>query len=144
MTGARERIWFSGNLMTLLHADGWTMLESQMRAGHAPPLHLHRGDDEAFYVLEGSMAFRRGEETLHLVAGAAVVVPRGVPHAFRVGPRGAKALQIATGPQLAAFIREAGEPATADTLPPDMPVDRDAIARAAERHDMVIVGRPLD
>jgi len=46
------------------------------------PLHLHRDDDEAWYVLDGTLGFRLGEEELAAGAGAAVVAPRGVPHTY--------------------------------------------------------------
>jgi mannose-6-phosphate isomerase-like protein (cupin superfamily) len=46
------------------------------------PLHLHRRDDEAWYVLEGRLAFRVGDEELEARAGEAVFAPRGVPHTF--------------------------------------------------------------
>lgn len=136
-------MWFSGNLMTLRHAEGWTFLEARLHPGHAPPLHLHRNEDEAFYVLEGTMRFRRGDELHDLGPGDFLVVPQGVPHAFRVGPDGARTIQVATGTDLAAFIRDAGEPAPEPVLPPDPAFDREAVARAAERHDMVVVGPPL-
>lgn len=126
--------------MTLLHTDGWTLLEAQMRPGHAPPLHVHNTEDEAFYVLEGSMLFRHGGEALELGAGDSLVVKRGTPHAFRVGPSGVRAVQVATGTALAEFIREVGEPAPSATLPTDVRVDPEAVARAAERHDMTVIG----
>lgn len=138
-----EHIWFSGNLMTLLHTDGWTLLTSHMRAGHAPPLHIHRGEDEGFYLLSGSMIFQCGEEIVDLQAGSSLVVAKGVPHAFLVGEAGARAIQIATGPALAEFIRAAGVPALTAELPDPGPIDHDAIAHAAERHDMLVVGPPL-
>jgi mannose-6-phosphate isomerase-like protein (cupin superfamily) len=46
------------------------------------PLHVHREDDEAWYVLEGALAFRIGEDELEARAGEAVFAPRGVPHTF--------------------------------------------------------------
>ena len=46
------------------------------------PLHVHLEDDEAWYVLEGTLRFRLGERELEAHAGAAVVGPRGVPHTF--------------------------------------------------------------
>ena len=139
-----EHIWFGGNLMTLLHTDEWTLLETQMRPGHAPPLHVHNTEDEAFYVLDGSMLFKHGDEAMDLGPGDSLVVKRGTPHAFRVGPSGARALQVATGTALADFIREVGEPAPSPTLPTEVHFDPDAIARAAERHDMTVVGPSLN
>ena len=46
------------------------------------PLHLHRLCDEAWYVLEGSLCVRVGEEVVTLTAGSAVLVERGTPHTF--------------------------------------------------------------
>ena len=46
------------------------------------PLHLHRSDDEAWYVLEGSLCVRRGREIVEAGAGSAVFVPRGTPHTY--------------------------------------------------------------
>jgi quercetin dioxygenase-like cupin family protein len=47
-----------------------------------PPLHLHRGWDEAFYVLEGEMTFLVDGRTHAAPAGSFVFVPRGVLHTF--------------------------------------------------------------
>ena len=47
----------------------------------APP-HVHFGDDEAWYVLEGRLCVRVGEDTVEAAAGAAVLVPRGAPHTY--------------------------------------------------------------
>ena len=46
------------------------------------PLHLHRHDDEAWYVLEGSLCVRKGSEIVEAQAGSAVLVPRGTPHTY--------------------------------------------------------------
>lgn len=44
------------------------------------PLHLHRNDDEAWYVLEGVLCVKVGDEDVELRAGSGVLVPRGTPH----------------------------------------------------------------
>ena len=46
------------------------------------PLHLHRNDDEAWYVLEGKLCVKMGDDTVEAGAGAAVLVPRGTPHTY--------------------------------------------------------------
>ena len=46
------------------------------------PLHLHRHDDEAWYVLEGKLCVRVGKEIVEASAGSAVFVPRGTPHTY--------------------------------------------------------------
>ena len=46
------------------------------------PLHRHLGDDEAWYVLEGVLRFRLGDEEVEAEAGGAVMAPRGTVHTF--------------------------------------------------------------
>ena len=46
------------------------------------PLHLHRNDDEAWYVLEGTLCVRVGNEVVEAAVGSAVFVPRGTPHTY--------------------------------------------------------------
>jgi Cupin domain len=46
------------------------------------PLHVHHDDDEAWYVLEGRLRVRIGEDQLDVPAGAAVIGPHGLPHTF--------------------------------------------------------------
>lgn len=46
------------------------------------PLHLHRNDDEAWYVLEGTLCVRLGKDVVEAHAGSAVFVPRGTAHTY--------------------------------------------------------------
>lgn len=45
------------------------------------PLHEHP-EDEAWYVLEGMLAVRAGEQVHQIPAGGAVIVPGGTAHTF--------------------------------------------------------------
>src|SRR5882724_8462933 len=47
----------------------------------APP-HLHHRDDEAWYVLEGTLHVRVGDDTVEVPAGSSVFVRRGTPHTY--------------------------------------------------------------
>jgi mannose-6-phosphate isomerase-like protein (cupin superfamily) len=52
-------------------------------AGDAgPPPHLHREHQEAFFVVEGTLTFRVGEETIDAGAGSFVFIPPGIVHTF--------------------------------------------------------------
>lgn len=54
-------------------------------AGSPPfiaPFHVHYADDEAWYVLEGTLAFKLGDQKIEAHAGTAVFAPRGVPHTY--------------------------------------------------------------
>jgi len=46
------------------------------------PLHVHHDDDEAWYVLEGRLVVRIGDNDYAVPAGAAVIGPHSLPHTF--------------------------------------------------------------
>lgn len=61
------------------------------------PLHLHRSDDEAWYVLEGVLRVKVGNDDVELRAGSGVMVPRGTPHTYwNPGPDRVRYLLIMT------------------------------------------------
>jgi mannose-6-phosphate isomerase-like protein (cupin superfamily) len=61
------------------------------------PLHLHHSDDEAWYVLEGSLCVRSGNDVIEAGVGAGVFVPRGTPHTYwNPGPRLTRYLLVMT------------------------------------------------
>jgi mannose-6-phosphate isomerase-like protein (cupin superfamily) len=41
------------------------------------PLHVHHRDDEGWYVLEGALGFRIGDEDIEATAGDCVIAPPG-------------------------------------------------------------------
>ena len=47
-------------------------------------MHIHRSDDEAWHVLEGSLRFRFPGREVDAPAGTTVFVPAGSPHTYRV------------------------------------------------------------
>ena len=55
-----------------------------MHAGFATPYHLHHLEDEAFYVLDGEMAFACDGKWIEGGPGAYVFGPRDIPHGFKV------------------------------------------------------------
>lgn len=48
-----------------------------------PPTHLHRTEDEFFYVVSGQFSVKVGDRLLVAPAGSFLFVPRGTPHTFR-------------------------------------------------------------
>lgn len=70
------------------------------------PLHVHYTDDEAWYVLEGTLAFQLGDQQVRASAGTAVFAPRGVPHTYwNPSPTPARYLLIMT-PTIQRLINE--------------------------------------
>ena len=116
--------------------------------GIATPLHRHTHEDEAFYLLDGTMTYRAGDDTFHLAAGDVIWLPRGVPHAFRVtGDRPVRFLGFADPGALLALYDEVGIPAAerrlpgADGLPMDVEISR--WNEVGPRYGLQVVGPPL-
>lgn len=62
----------------------------------APP-HVHHRDDEAWYVLEGTLRVRVGNQEVEARAGASVFVPRGTLHTYwNPGPGPVRYLLVMT------------------------------------------------
>lgn len=60
-----------------------TVIEMTVAANFAgPPPHFHRAMDEEFYVVDGELTVRVGEQTVTAVRGAYAYIPRGVVHTF--------------------------------------------------------------
>lgn len=90
--------------------------------GFASPYHTHHREDEAFYVLEGELAFVCGGKWLKAGPGAYVFGPREIPHGFRVlGDTPARMLLLCAPGGFEQFVLELGEPLEPSSpAPPDM------------------------
>jgi quercetin dioxygenase-like cupin family protein len=73
-----------------------TLIESRTTGG-APP-HVHSREDECFYVVEGSITVRCGEELFEAGPRSFVFLPRGIPHEWDVAGDGAATVLIITVP----------------------------------------------
>jgi quercetin dioxygenase-like cupin family protein len=145
--------WALGGLFEQLATAGETagafgMSLVTQPAGTATPLHVHTREAEAFYVLDGNLAYRAGEETHQLSAGSFIYLPRGVPHAFRItgtGPARFLALVVPSG--LMTLYDEVGRPAPARRLPEpgemSLPEEIQRWLEAAPRYGLRVVGPPI-
>ena len=122
-TAEESLIYFLG-LPTLLRATGQTtngafgLVEQTMPPGFASPYHTHRLEDEAFYVLDGEMAFVSDGNWTIAGQGTFVFGPRNIPHGFKViGDAPARMLLLCAPGAFAEFVVEMSEPVPA---PPDM------------------------
>jgi quercetin dioxygenase-like cupin family protein len=57
-------------------------MEAIVAPGGGPPPHIHRYEDETFYVIEGDVEFLLGDRIVAGGAGDFVNVPRGTVHRF--------------------------------------------------------------
>jgi mannose-6-phosphate isomerase-like protein (cupin superfamily) len=79
------------------------------------PLHVHHADDEAWYVLEGTLKFRLGDDELEAGPGNAVLAAKGTPHSYGNARKDepARYLLVMT-PRLRALVRALHEPGASD------------------------------
>jgi quercetin dioxygenase-like cupin family protein len=68
-------------------------------------LHVHYADDEAWYVLEGTLTFKFVDKQVEVPAGTTVFVPAGVPHTYFEASGPTRYLIILT-PRLRELISE--------------------------------------
>jgi quercetin dioxygenase-like cupin family protein len=148
--GQGQSLWFQGNLMTIKVAgehtdDAVAVVEGTFRAGHGPPLHVHRNEDELFYILDGQMLVACDGRTFTARAGDLVFLPRGIPHTFKVPADGgpARALFLVTPARFLGFIEAAGEPAPEAVMPPDREYDLARTEALADHYQFDVIGPPL-
>jgi len=140
-----EALWCVGALTTVKAAaeqtaGAYSLIEDLAPKGSGTPLHRHRKDDEAFYVLDGELTFYLGDgEPIRGSAGSFVHIPGGTVHAFRVDSDTARYLIITT-PRHERFYRAISEPAQTRSIPPEAPMDMEMIGAACEAYGVEGVG----
>ena len=122
-TGEGEaRWWFDGLAVvkaTAADTGGqMTILEITEPPDGEGPLHVHHGEDEGFWILEGSATFEVGDQTIEAHAGDYVFGPRDIPHRYTTGPEGCRMLFIFTPGGFEDLLRATSRPAERRTLPP--------------------------
>lgn len=90
------------------------------------PLHRHRTEDEAWYVISGTLGLKFGDREFEAGPGSGVLLPHGIPHTFwNAGPGNARYLLI-YGPKTAGLVKALHGP--------DRP-DRDSRRATYDRFD---------
>ena len=76
--------------------DELALIEFTLEPGfEGPKPHVHKRHVDSFFVLEGEVEFRVGDETTRLGAGSCVAASPSVVHSFgRPGPQGARLINV--------------------------------------------------
>jgi quercetin dioxygenase-like cupin family protein len=141
-------VWWKTGRMTVKAGraetgSSFSQLEMNDPRGTATPMHVHRNEDETFYVLEGEIVALVGDERITLSAGDFAFAPRGIPHATVVSSEQARVL-VTTSPggleelfvSLGSTVR-GSEPPAEEVLPP-----MDELVRRFAAYGVDIVGPP--
>jgi quercetin dioxygenase-like cupin family protein len=117
--------------------------------GIATPLHRHTKEAEAWFVIEGRVDYRAGDDLHELSDGAFIYLPLGLPHAFRIrGSKPARILAFTTPGGLMGLYDEVGVPATEVRLPADgegldMAEEIGRWNEVGPRYGLEVVGPPI-
>jgi mannose-6-phosphate isomerase-like protein (cupin superfamily) len=120
--------------------DGaFTVFEGRTRPLQGPPLHLHRDQDEWWYILEGEYRFEVDGREIHARAGDTVFAPRGTRHTFQnTGNSPGRTLTTVIPGGLDIFFQELEAGAPRGTVP-----DLARIVPIFEKHGLELLGPPL-
>ena len=144
-----EALWAFGTLATIKASSETTegrvaVIEHLAPEGAGSPLHVHRREDEWFYVLDGTLTFWVGGGVIEAGAGSFVYGPRDVPHTFVVSSPQARFLLVAEPAGFENFMRAVSQPAPSLTIPPPAapPTDLTPLVAAATEYGIEILGPP--
>lgn len=142
--GDGQATWFLGHLFVQKVSSEDTggvccvleHLVAPLPAIGAPP-HAHHREDEAWYILEGRLAFVIEGRPVEAGPGSVVIARKGQVHSFNnPGPGPARCLVMLWPAGFERFFFELGEPADRHTLPPmpPGPPDMGRMLEAAGRY----------
>jgi quercetin dioxygenase-like cupin family protein len=144
-------VWFMGSLITIKATAATTqgsfsLVEQLAPPGPAAPWHVHHEDDELFYIIEGEITGKVGDQTIEATAGSTIYLPHGIPHSYRInGSEPARLLVTTFKPGFEQYFAEVGDPAEEFDLPPAEPPTpefMDRVNALAPKYGVEILGPP--
>lgn len=133
-------VWHGDSLTTFLatgeDTDGaFAMVEMIAPFGTQPPPHIHTGEAECFYLIEGEVTFLVDGQPIEGRAGTWAFVPQGTPHTFRVESERAKMLVLIVRAGFERFFLEMSTPLRSlDEAPPAVGFDIPHLVATAEKY----------
>ncbi len=146
--GGGHNFWVYGdqdNIKLTSRETGGSLMvmETTVHPHEGPPLHIHRNEDEAFYVVDGEMkVVDNGQESI-VGTGALVFMPRNSVHRFenvRETPSVILVMFIPGG--FEGYLMEMGTPLVEGQPRPEGPVDYDKVARVAPKYGLEMAHLP--
>jgi quercetin dioxygenase-like cupin family protein len=143
-----DTYWWQGGLYRMKAraedtGDAVGLVEASLYRGFGPPLHVHRREEEAFYVIEGEVRFRRGDDEFVGGPGSWVWGPRNVPHTFKVESQSARALILVTPGGFERMFEVGGVPVSESPEPPVQEYDPEHTIAISKQFGFDVVGPPL-
>ena len=124
-----SEMWFKA-VGTDTHGRLSLMERTLPSGGRMPPAHRHQANDEAYFVLDGEVEFRVGDEVVHGTNRTFILVTAGEVHAFGNTSESSARLLVLHAPALDQYF-EALELLWARTDSPDRESEFDLMRRHA-------------
>jgi quercetin dioxygenase-like cupin family protein len=86
--------WFTAQFRLKASDEQIGLMELIGSPGVEPPMHVHRNEDEWYYLLDGTVTFHVGPDTYLAQPGSLVFLPRAVPHTFTIETASARLLLL--------------------------------------------------
>jgi quercetin dioxygenase-like cupin family protein len=86
--------WFTASFRLKASGPHIGLMELEASPGVEPPMHVHRNEDEWYYLLDGEVTFHVGTESYRGQPGSFVFFPREVPHTFTIETSAARMLLL--------------------------------------------------
>lgn len=112
------------------------MVSSNNLKNTGPALHLHPDFDETFFITEGEVTVKVGEQFHFLKVGDSIFIPRNIPHAFTITSDNPATFLIICQPSgnIENFFREYSK---YDNITPEIAI------KLMSDHNMKVVGPPI-
>src|SRR5271156_2776309 len=108
-----------------------SMFDWTIPAGFSTGLHVHRVQEETFYVLEGACEWQVGEQLVQAKPGTYLFIPPGVPHNIgNASDKPARVLMTVSPPGHEHYFEE-----LASAVSAGKPPDASVIAALRSRYD---------
>ena len=112
----------------------FTLLEAEEPPEFGPPLHIHHGIAEAFYVLEGEyIIFLDGNE-IRCPTGSFIFIPAGRLHGFRVGDGASRKLNLYLPASMVGYFDELSDAMKKGEADPER------LSDIATRYSLEVIG----
>jgi quercetin dioxygenase-like cupin family protein len=86
--------WFAAKFQLKASDEQIGLMELAASPGVEPPMHVHRNEDEWYYLLDGEVTFHAGEDSYRGQPGSFVFFPRNLPHTFTIETPSARMLLL--------------------------------------------------
>lgn len=141
-----ESLWVAG-VRTDFIATGedtggrYTLAQFYVPPQAAVPPHIHRREDEWFYVIDGDLSIQMEDHTINGTSGTLLYGPKDHVHSFaNLGTKPATMLSLWTPSGIEGLFREVGDPVTpTDPFTPPRPPDIPRLLAVAPKYGLEFV-----